>query len=34
MSNLKPHIIIEGSVKYTLGEFKSNQILYNFDKIS
>ena len=33
MSNPKPHIIIERSVKYTLGELKGNQILYDFDKM-
>jgi len=29
----KPHIIIEGSVQYKLGELKNNQILYDFDKM-
>ncbi len=29
----KPHIIIEGSVQYKLGELKDNQILYDFDKM-
>jgi len=33
MINQKPHIIIEGSIKYQLGELKENQILYDFDKI-
>lgn len=32
MINRKPHIIIEGSVKYTLGELSGNQVLYDFDK--
>ncbi|WP_117884193.1 P-loop NTPase family protein [Aureibaculum luteum] len=33
MKNKNPHIIIEGSMQYSLGELKNNQILYNFDKI-
>lgn len=33
MSNPKPHIIIEGSVKYTLGELNGNQVLYDFEKM-
>tara|TARA_R110000765_G_scaffold386869_1_gene478965 strand:+ start:1502 stop:2164 length:663 start_codon:yes stop_codon:yes gene_type:complete len=33
MNSSKPHIIIEGSVQYTLGEFKNNHILYDFDKM-
>jgi hypothetical protein len=33
MRNQKPHIIIEGSVQYELGELKGSQILYDFDKI-
>jgi len=33
MKQILPHIIIEGSVQYSLGEFKDNQILYNFDRI-
>jgi len=32
-SNTKPHIIIEGAAKYTLGTIKGNQILYDFDKM-
>ncbi|MCR9065590.1 MAG: ATPase [Cytophagales bacterium] len=31
--SLSPHIIIEGSVKYSLGELRGNQILYDFDKM-
>ena len=33
MNPHKPHIIIEGSVQYSLGELKDNQMLYDFDKI-
>ncbi len=33
MKSQSPHIIIEGSVKYSLGELQGNQILYDFDKI-
>ena len=33
MNSHKPHIIIEGSVQYKLGEFKGNQIIYDFDKM-
>ncbi len=33
MKNQSPHIIIEGSVQYALGELKGNQILYDFEKI-
>ncbi|WP_452602496.1 ATPase [Pontimicrobium sp. MEBiC06410] len=33
MSNLQPHIIQEGSVQYRLGEFKNNNISYDFKKI-
>lgn len=33
MSHPKPHIIIEGSVQYSLGALEGNQILYDFDKI-
>ena len=33
MKKKNPHIIIEGSVQYVLGELKGNQILYDFDKI-
>ncbi len=33
MSKTNPHIIIEGSVKYALGELKGNQIYYDFEKI-
>ena len=29
----KPHIIIEGSIQYTLGAFKNNEIIYDFDKM-
>lgn len=32
MSHPKPHIIVEGAVKYSLGMTKGNQILYDFDK--
>lgn len=33
MNSHKPHIIVEGSVQYTLGELKDNHILYDFDKM-
>ena len=33
MNPHKPHIITEGSVQYTLGELKDNQMLYDFDKM-
>lgn len=33
MNPHKPHIIIEGSVQYSLGELKDNQMLYDFDKM-
>lgn len=33
MNSPKPHIIIEGSVQYTLGELENNHILYDFDKM-
>jgi len=33
MSNPKPHIIVEGAVKYSLGTMQGNQILYDFDKM-
>lgn len=33
MKPQKPHIIIEGSVQYKLGELKNNQLLYDFDKM-
>ena len=29
----KPHIIIEGSLQYTLGTFKNNEVTYDFDKM-
>lgn len=33
MNPHKPHIITEGSVQYSLGELKDNQMLYDFDKM-
>lgn len=33
MTNLKPHIIIEGNKQYCLGELKGNEIIYDFDMI-
>lgn len=33
MSNIKPHIIVEGSTQYTLGEIQGNQIIYDFEKM-
>jgi energy-coupling factor transporter ATP-binding protein EcfA2 len=33
MINQKPHIIVEDSVQYILGELKENQIHYDFDKM-
>ncbi|WP_338356913.1 ATPase [Yeosuana marina] len=33
MNPHKPHIIVEGSVQYPLGELKNNHILYDFDKM-
>ena len=33
MSNPKPHIIVEGTVQYSLGTMRGNQILYDFDKM-
>ena len=33
MNNIQPHIIQEGSVQYQLGEFKDNNVLYDFNKI-
>ncbi len=33
MKSQSPHIIVEGSVKYALGELKGNQIIYDFEKI-
>ncbi len=33
MKNQNPHIIVEDSVQYSLGELQGNQILYDFDKI-
>ena len=33
MNPHKPHIIIEGSIQYSLGELKDNQMLYDFDKM-
>lgn len=33
MKKSKPHIIIEGSVQYSLGEKLGNQIIYDFDKM-
>lgn len=29
----KPHIIVEGTVQYSLGTMRGNQILYDFDKM-
>ena len=33
MSNVKPHIIVEGAVKYSLGVMKGNEIIYDFEKM-
>lgn len=33
MNAHRPHIIIEGSVQYTLGAFRNNEIIYDFDKM-
>lgn len=33
MNSHRPHIIIEGSVQYTLGTLQNNEILYDFDKM-
>ncbi len=33
MNATKPHIIVEGSVQYTLGTLENNHILYDFDKM-
>tara|TARA_R110001592_G_scaffold27347_2_gene101283 strand:+ start:259 stop:948 length:690 start_codon:yes stop_codon:yes gene_type:complete len=33
MKTKSPHIIIEGSVQYQLGELKGNQIIYEFPKM-
>ncbi|GAA3622794.1 ABC transporter ATP-binding protein [Flavivirga jejuensis] len=33
MNNSKPHIIVEGSVEFKLGELDGNQIIYDFDKM-
>ena len=33
MNFTKPHIIVEGSVQYSLGKLESNHILYDFDKM-
>ncbi len=33
MSKPRPHIIVEGSSQYSLGELKGNQILYDYDKM-
>jgi len=33
MTNPNPHIIVEGSVEFVLGELKGDQILYDFEKI-
>ncbi|QCX40276.1 ATPase [Aureibaculum algae] len=33
MISQKPHIIVEDSVQYQLGELKENQIHYDFDKL-
>lgn len=33
MRNAKPHIIVEGAVRYSLGTMQGNQILYDFDKM-
>tara|TARA_R110002111_G_scaffold63803_1_gene105209 strand:- start:333 stop:995 length:663 start_codon:yes stop_codon:yes gene_type:complete len=33
MSKTKPHIIIEGTLKYELGTVQDNQIIYDFEKI-
>ncbi|GAL77308.1 hypothetical protein JCM19274_5021 [Algibacter lectus] len=33
MNRPEPHIIIEGSIQYQLGELKGNQIIYDFDKM-
>lgn len=33
MSISKPHIIVEGSLQYSLGKLQGNQILYDFDKM-
>lgn len=33
MKNQNPHIIVEDSVQYALGELQGNQILYDFEKI-
>jgi len=33
MNDTKPHIIVEGSVQYTLGTLENNHILYDFDKM-
>lgn len=33
MNKPKPHIIVEGSMQYSLGEKQGNQIIYDFDKM-
>ncbi|WP_194766514.1 ATPase [Tamlana sp. I1] len=33
MSKSKPHIIVEGSESFVLGEIKGNQITYNFEQM-
>lgn len=33
MKTTKPHIIVEGSTEYRLGELKGNEISYDFDKM-
>ena len=33
MSHPKPHVIVEGSIQYSLGTMRGNQILYDFDKM-
>ena len=33
MNKSKPHIIVEGTVKYSLGTLKGNQMIYDFDKM-
>lgn len=33
MNNIIPHIIVEGSVQYSLGKFDGTHVLYDFEKI-
>jgi energy-coupling factor transporter ATP-binding protein EcfA2 len=33
MNNKNPHIIIEGSMQYSLGKLQGNQIIYDFEKM-